>query len=366
MKPESHSPQPPKAKVVSPVLSQLWKDIKRYKSLYCKVLCITFILSVIITLSIPNYYKCTVKLAPELSAGSGGGSLANLANSLGVNIGNASNGADALAPYLYPDLMNSVTFRTSLFSILVKNEETDSIMTYYNYLLNEQRYPWWTVIAKAITNVIKSLLLEEESASGVDPFKLTKEQYKVVKQISEKVVCDVDIKTQVISINVTDYNPLISATIADSIQIRLQTFITDYRTRKARVDLEYNQKLFRESKERYEHARKEYAKFADANQKVFLEKARSEQAELENEMQLQFRSYSQVMAQLQLAEAKVQENTPAFTILQPATVPIEKLGPRRTILCIMLLFLSAFCTTLYVIYKEGVQIIPFYMDVNQL
>ena len=55
-----------------PTLSQLWQDIKKHKKLYYKVLGITFIVSAIITLSIPNYYKCTVMLAPEIPGGNKG------------------------------------------------------------------------------------------------------------------------------------------------------------------------------------------------------------------------------------------------------------------------------------------------------
>ena len=70
-------------------------------------------------------------------------------------------------------------------------------------------------------------------------------------------------------------------------------------------------------------------------------------------MQLQYRAYSQVAAQLQMAEAKVQEETPAFTTLQPATVPIKKSGPKRSLFCIAFLFLAFIITTFYVWYKEN-------------
>jgi capsule polysaccharide export protein KpsE/RkpR len=163
----------------------------------------------------------------------------------------------------------------------------------------------------------------------------------------------------VITINVTDQDPLIAATMADSVQTRLQRFITDYRTRKARIDLEYNQKICAEAKERYDNARKRYAAFTDANQKIFLESVRSRQSELENELQLQQRAYSQIAAQLQLAEAKVQEETPAFTTLQPATVPILKDGPKRSRICLIFLFLAFLATTAYAFHKEG-DLIPLF------
>lgn len=342
-----------------PTLGQLWQDIKKHKKLYYKVLGITFIVSAVITLSIPNYYKCTVMLAPEIPGGTKGTSgLASLASSFGVNLGGASAGADAIMPNLYPDLMNSVAFRASLFPVKVQQEDGDTAMTYYDYLENYQRLPWWSAGLKTVGNgvsfVINSVLgNEEETSDKVNPFRLTKEQMKIVEKMEQKVVCDVDKKTFVITIEVTDQDPLIAATMADSVQTHLQEFITDYRTRKARVDLAYNQKLFNEAKERYEKARKLSAATNDANQKVFLNRIRSEQMKLENEMNLQYQAYSQVAAQLRMAEAKVQDETPAFTLLQPATVPIQKAGPKRTSILLILLILTILITTAYIFHKEG-------------
>ena len=338
-------------------LTDLLNDVKKHRKLYYKVLPITFVISVILMLSIPNYYSCKVMLAPELSSGAkSSGGLASLASSFGVNLGGASAGADALLPTLYPDLMNSVTFRASLFPIKVQREDDDThtVMTYYDYLKNGQKSPWWSAALKATKKGIISLFKKAEQPSDkVNTFKLTKEQSVIVMAIEDKVVCDVDEKTMVITIDVTDQDPLICATIADSVQVKLQNFITDYRTSKARVDLAYNKKLYAEAKQKYEEARKKYAAYSDANQKVFLERVRSERAELQTELSLRENAYTQIAAQLQLSEAKVQQETPAFTTLQPATVPIEKTGPSRARNCIIFLFLALIATTAYVIHKEG-------------
>ena len=335
---------------VRPTIGQLWQDIKKYRKLYFKVLGATFVVATIITLSIPNYYKCTVMLAPELSGGNkGANGLASLASSFGVYLNSGSNSVDAIMPTLYPDLMNSVTFKASLFPVKVQRDGEDSTMTYYDYLLNHQRMPWWTSAMKAVA----SLFSQDEAPQKVNPFRLTPEQSGVIELMNEKVVCDVDNMTMVITIDVTDQDPLIAATMADSVQVHLQEFITDYRTRKARIDLAYNQKLFKEAKERYEKARKRSAAFNDANQKVFLDRIRSEATDLQNEAELQFRAYSQIAAQLQLAEAKVQEDTPAFTLLQPATVPIKKAGPKRSIICLLMLLIAFVVTTVYVLKKQN-------------
>jgi uncharacterized protein involved in exopolysaccharide biosynthesis len=140
--------------------------------------------------------------------------------------------------------------------------------------------------------------------------------------------------------------------MADSVQQRLQDFITDYRTKKARVDLEFSRKAYQEAMQRYEQARRRYANYTDANRRLFLEAYRSEQSKLSQELQIQQQIYSQASAQLQQAEMDVQKETPAFTVLEPATVPVRKAGPARAKMCIIFLFLAFLGTTAYALYKE--------------
>jgi uncharacterized protein involved in exopolysaccharide biosynthesis len=330
---------------------KIYKDILRHKRLYFIVLPIAFVLAAIYALSLPNFYNCTVKLSPEMSGSkASAGSLASLASSFGVNLGSSGAGTEALFPTLYPDLMNSVDFKTSLFPVKVKREEDNKVFTYYDYLMNEQKVPWWSSAMKGLFSLFGSK--KDTGDTKVDPFRLTKEQTNIVKAINKNVVCDVDKKTMVITINVTDQDPVICAMMADTVKNRLQNFITDYRTSKARVDLEYNQKLFTESKARYEKARRRYAEFADANQDIILESVRQKQTDLENEMQLQYNAYQQVAAQLLAAEAKVQQETPAFTTLQSATVPVLKAGPKRAQMCLIFVFLAFLGVTAYILYKE--------------
>ena len=194
---------------------------------------------------------------------------------------------------------------------------------------------------------------EEEQPDTINTFELTKEQTSIAKLLDKKVSCDVDKKTMVITINVKDQDPLVCALMADSVKERLQKFITDYRTQKARVDLEYNKKLAREARERYVHARQLYVQFVDANQALILESVRAKQTDLENEMQLQYNAYNTASAQLLAAEAKVQQETPAFTTLQSATVPVKKAGPHRAKMVLIWLFLAFLGTSVWILHKEN-------------
>ena len=341
----------------------MWDDVWKHKRLYYKVLPITFVVAAILMLSIPNYYKCEVMLAPELSRAGTANSLMTLATTFGIKLGTGTGGGEALFPTMYPDLMDNVDFKTSLFEVPVTIEgdedkgEPDRTMTYYDYMLNEQHLAWWSYILKGVGEGVKSVKnwitgKEEKEITGINPFRLSEEQTDIVELIDDKIKCDVDQKTLVITIEVKDQEPLICATMADTVKTRLHNFITEYHTSKARVDLEYNKKLYAETKKRYEKARQKYAEFVDANNDIVLHTFRQKQTDLENELQLQYNAYQQVAAQVLAAEAKVQEDTPAFTTLQSATVPVKKAGPKRAIMCLVFLFLAFCCTTAYIFYKE--------------
>lgn len=339
--------QPPK-KSLSIDWGKIFREILSYKWYYIKFLPLAFLVAAIYTLSIPNYYSCTVKLVPETSSGAkAGGSLAGLASSFGINLGAGQAGADAIIPTLYPDIMNSVDFKTSLFPIKVTRKEDGKSFTYYEYLENEQIKPWWSTLLKGLRGK------KEKTKDAINPFELTEAQSSIVKAINKKVSCSVDKKTLVITILVKDQDPLICATLADSVKTRLQNFITDYRTSKARVDLEYYKKMYVESKVKYEKAREKYASFSDSHRDVTSQRGRTKEANLLNEMQIQQTVYQQVVAQLQQAEMRVQQETPVFTTLQSATVPIRKDGPKRAQICIIFVFLVFLGITVWVLYKEN-------------
>lgn len=336
----------PKRKPID--FGKIYRDLLKHKRLYYIVLPVALVLAAFISLSIPNYYTCTVKLSPELSTKSAPtGGLASLASSFGVNLGSVGNSSEALFPTLYPDLMSSVDFKTDIFEVKVCPENSEQEYTYYEYKKDIEKAPWWKTMLKSL---FKS---DNAKAETIDPRKLTKEQNEMALAIEKDITCQVDKKTMVISISVQDADPVVCTTMADSTMALLQRYITDYRTSKARVDLEYNKKILAEAKAKYEKASRAYASFSDANLHSFQERILQRKSELETEMTLQRSVYQQVVAQYQQAEMKLQEDTPAFAVIQASTIPVKKAGPIRSKACLVFLFFSFFVISVYILFKEN-------------
>ena len=330
----------------------VWQAIKKYKKLYYKTLGIAFVVALIIGYSLPNTYNCQILLAPESGGGSSSlGGLTSLASSFGVNIGGGSQGGDAITPSIYPDLMKSVDFKTSLFPIKVKRKEDQKVMTYYDYLKYEWRVPWWE-------DWFGLRAPKPQKDTLVNTFELTGEQARIAGLAIKYVQCKIDKKTNLITIDVTMQDPYVAAQLADSVRSRLQDFLTAYRTKKARHDLEYALKLNKQAKKDYERARLLYSEYMDANQDMTLLTAQQKQNDLENEMQLQYNNFTATSTQVLAAKALVQKETPSFTTIQSATVPLGPSGPNTKLIMLVCLFLTALGTTIYVLHKEN-QLKPF-------
>lgn len=330
-------------------LRVIFKKIREKKKIFFITLPIAFVLSCAIILCVPRYYTSSTMLAPEMGNDMGSGTLGSIASSFGIDLSQGQT-ADAISPLLYPDLMTDNAFVTNLFPIKVVSEDGEINTTYYDYLKKHQKHTWW---AKAIGGIKKFLTPKEEKKTkgnnkgGFDPYNLSKDQNDIAEAIRGNVSINVDKKTGVITISVQAQDPLICKTMADSIKNRLQSFITDYRTNKARIDLDYYTKLTQDAKKDYEEARRKYGSYADANTDVVLESYKAKQVDMENDMQLKYNTYTTLNTQLQAAKAKVQERTPAFTVIKGADVPIKPAGPKRMIFVIGMVFLTTIVLCLH-------------------
>ena len=146
---------------------------------------VSFILSILIIMCVPRHYKSTAKLAPELSSFSTG-SLGELASSFGFDIGSSSSNEDAIFPELYPDLIESNDFLTSLFDVKVKSLDGTINTTYYDYLATKQKYPWWTKTINSIKILFTTKDTTSSNSSTINPFRLTKRQEKIARSIADK------------------------------------------------------------------------------------------------------------------------------------------------------------------------------------
>ena len=330
---------------------KLWKQKKKIA-----IWCLTgAVIGLVVAFSIPREYTTDVKLAPELGNGQKvSGSLGAMAAMVGI--GNAAQGgSDAVNPTLYPDVVSSVPFLVGLFNVPVEEIKGEKAIPLKEYMEDDLRSPWWSVIMGLPFKLIGMLTSNDEEDDlnkPTDTFHLTKSEDLIVKALQTRINASVDTKTSVITISVMMQDPLISATLADTVVNRLQEYITDYRTNKARQDLKYAELLNDEAKENYYKAQQKYADYLDRNNGLILHSAQTTRERLQNEATLAFNLYNQTAQQLQMAKAKVQENTPVYATVTPATVPIKPTSPRKPLILVGFVFLAFVACSAWILYGK--------------
>ncbi len=336
------------------VAKHLWKK----KNLFYIVWGVTFVISCFIIFPIPRTYQADVTVAPESSEAQGG-SLSSIASSFGFNLGNTTT-SDAFYPDIYPEVMASNEFIANLLKVNVETLDGTVKTDYFNYLASHQKSTFYMVSINWTKRQLRKLTEGDKSMyvgkgggdEGFSTFLMSEHQQMIFEIVRNNVVCGVDKKTGIITINVTDQDPLVCASIADSARVHLQDFITRYRTNKARVDYEYYLKLTNEAKAEYEASMKAYAAYCDSHLNTILQTELSKRDELENDLSMKSTTYNTMNTQLVAAKAKIQECTPAFSLLQGPTVPIKPTGPKRMIFVAGMLFLATIGTIIYVFRKD--------------
>ncbi|MCH5242227.1 MAG: chain-length determining protein [Muribaculaceae bacterium] len=315
------------------------------------------IAGLIIAFSIPREYTATVKLAPEVKTGgrSMSGGLSALASLAGVST-TGNSGTDAMYPQLYPDIVGSVPFLTSLFDVPVTDKEGKKY-TVQEYLEEETSGPWWGLIMSLPGKVFGIFSSNKDDQPGdqkVNNFQLTPEENKLVEALRTRVTASVDQKTSVITINSQMQDPVVSAILVDTVVSRLRDYITDYRTDKSRQDLDYALKLNDEAQQEYYKAQQRLADYIDRNQNLATQSARITRERLENEASLAFNLYNETSLQVQNAKSKVQETTPVYTEITPATVPLKPTSPRKGLILGGFIFLAFVACAAWILFGKPI------------
>ena len=334
----------------------LRKIIGIRKTIY-KAASIGLIIGVIIAICIPKQYTAEVTLSPEMSSNKGTG-LSGLAASFlgsGVTMGD---GTDALNASLSADIVSSTPFLLELSTMEIPASK--GVNMTLNTYLDEEYVPWWSYVIgfpSIIIDGAKSLFIEEDelvysNRTNKGVIELSQKESKKIEVLKNTITAIVDKKTSMTTVAVTLQNPKVAAVLADSVVKKLQEYIIDYRTTKAKEDCIYLEKLFKERQQEYYAAQKEYANYIDSHDNIILQSVRAEQERLQNDMSLAYQVYSQVANQLQVARAKVQEEKPVFAVVEPAVVPLKPSGISKKVYVLVFIFLSVCIVMFWKLFGE--------------
>ncbi|GJM62004.1 GNVR domain-containing protein [Persicobacter diffluens] len=326
------------------------KHIIENRHIIYKSVAICTVIGLLVAIFSPVKYTAKATLIPEAGEAQMGnlGGLAGLAGMAGINIGGMMGDQSTIPPELYPEVVKSWPFQKQLMETEITLAEVGRPITVYEYYAEWKKEQLGAKIKKytiGLPGTIKKAITGEVIAPMVregGPEVITKEQGDIREILSELVLVEVDTKTGVISLEVEMPEALASAQMGQVALDYLQKYITDYKTEKARQNLNFIQESFNEKETEFLAVQKELAEFQDKNQFVATAIARTEEKAISDKYNLASKIYQELSGQLEQAKIALKDQMPNFTVLEPISVPIEKSAPKRMLILIISGFIGGF------------------------
>ena len=318
-------------------LVELARHIWDERFFIAKVTGVFVIIGLLVALLSPKEYQTGATLMPELqsSQSTANNLLQQYGGLLGMSGGNLDAGQQGMIPpTLYPQIVQSLPFQLELLNKRVHFAEFDTTTTVYTFfdeVYTPSVFSYIMAYTVGLPGKIIGLIKGEEETDQPLPqgfatdsvVSVTKGQMEVIDNMRERVTVSLNEETGVINLMVEMPDPNAAAQVGKTSIALLKEYMTNYRTRKAKEDLEQAQQQLEEVRQRFEEAQNRLAEFRDSNVNLATAKAQTREQRLQSEYDLAFNVYNSLSQQVEQAKLKVQEQTPVVSILQPVQVPLE-------------------------------------------
>lgn len=326
---------------IKKIHSEWWAYVWQHRKLMGRWAAAGILVGLVVWLSTPNTYETDIFTVAEARVVYVGpdGALTNR------NTPGAERIRDAIMPSHYRRLIASPTFLLPLSQMPVTlDDDAHTSMSLYEYMAEHQRYPWWQYVISGVLSIPRLMLLpfrggEEDTLSQKQAFgetlpadnegvvRLSRKDARVVKALIRSFDVDISAEKQSVTLKVRMQDPLVSATVADSLLAHLHRYMNRYRREKEQKLLAENEALLHQTREDYYRAQDEYARYADTHRALATATARAELAKYRVRMQLAEHEYRRADRLVQASRRRVAMERPVLTVIEGARVPRHPVSP---------------------------------------
>lgn len=304
---------------------------------------------VVYALAASEEYTSTAEVVREVDGAASGGVPGGLSalRGLGISVGG---GASGLTPEAYPRILTSREVRLAVARDTFYFADIDAEITYVAYFEQEEdggigdAIKRYTIglpgqIMRAFRSEPSGRPVEVDPESGRTIYPSEAEE-EAMKAVGDMVSSSVDVESGVMTLSVTDGDPVRAAEIAESFLTHLSDRVRAIRTEKSRRNLEFIEDRFASAREDLQEAEERLAAFNDRNREIRSARLRTEQDRLQRQVRFASDLYSELQAQLTQAEIELQRSEPVLTVIEAPAPPTQRSAPRRTLIVLLSLILG--------------------------
>tara|TARA_B100001059_G_scaffold109191_1_gene109018 strand:+ start:3720 stop:4715 length:996 start_codon:yes stop_codon:yes gene_type:complete len=310
-------------------LVELLKTVWRGKKTIIVISFVFAVIGVAAALLSPVVYSSSTTFITSNSESSSSSGLGGVASLVGINLGGMSSGNEIPAS-MYPQIGESIDFkRTLLKSFIDENEQVkldEFLITKYG-------------IEKTLNNQNKSKSFVSESED------------KLFKILNEIISISVNQKDGFITISANMPESEFAANTCINAREILQEIVINNKIKSAKQKLEYSEEQLNSKRVEFEQIQNKLSYFNDSNLNIVTSSIINEREKLEADFQIINAVMVELSKQVEQRKLQVSEDTPVFSVIKEANMPVRRSSPKRTQMVLIFSFIGVVLSSLYTLVK---------------
>jgi uncharacterized protein involved in exopolysaccharide biosynthesis len=190
---------------------------------------------------------------------------------------------------------------------------------------------------------------EESTGDSSSVLSISGEELFAIAEIKKRIILDE--KGKIIKLSVSMPEPVIAAQVNHLILESLIAYVTEYKTEKQRLNLEFIEERVTESEKKFEQAQMKLASFRDSNQGIISQRLQTREEQLQFEFNIAYNIYNTLKQEFEQSAIQLKKETPVFTVLEKAAIPLGASKPNKPLILIFSIFVGLFLGFLINVYK---------------
>ena len=290
------------------IVYKLWS---RRKFLFLFVL-ISTLVGGTIAFVLPRQYVAECILGLEVADNTMRVKLEGLSAVQNMNMGSIKE-VQVVSPSMYPNILYSVPFQKELIhKPLFMGDGKDSLSFYEYYTHNKY------------SNDL------QESNKGVQS--VSDQEACSMAYLKNRMILKVVDREGYLKLSVSMPNAEMAAQMTQQTQEMLQKYITEFKVAKVQATLDFIEERYVEVKQELEAKQQALMNFREKNKGISLLAKEGEEKILNNEYELFFGLFADIVRQREQARMLVKENIPVLTVIEPVVLPSSPAKPNRILI----------------------------------
>ena len=299
-----------------------------------QIIIISFVfvlVGVTVALLSPVVYTSSTTFINSQTESSSNSGLSGVASLVGINLGGIGSGSE-IPPTMYPQIGQSIEFKRALLGSYVDEEEQIKLG---DFLAD------YNAFEKSVTDNNNKLFVSEYENS-------------LFKVLNDVISISVNQKDGFVTILANMPESEYAANTCINAREILQKTVINNKIKSAKQKLEYSEKQLASKRIEFEEIQNKLAYFNDSNLNLVTSSVINERERLEAEFQIINAVMIELSKQVEQRKLQVSEDTPVFSILKEASMPVKRSSPKRTQMVLIFGFIGLLVSILYTLVREPV------------